>query len=101
MAKTLTARGSDGRVAIHNPGANLDNPISDLGNIFFHSGLDYLTIVQTHNFTANFPAVGGNTFNTLMPVGYHGLGYVPMVFGRRLDTGKPIVGTCPYAARVI
>ena len=90
MAKTLTARGSDGMVAIHEPGANLDNPLSNLNNIYFHSGLDYLQVVQTHTFLLTLPySSGANTLHHLLD---HGLGYRPMVLASFGD-GSPFSGS--------
>ena len=94
MAKTLTARGSDGMVAIHEPGANLDNPLSNLNNIYFHSDLDYLRVVQSHTLLVNLAAGpgGGALFSRFARLVTHGLGYVPMVLAT-FGSGDPFPGT--------
>ena len=94
MAKTLSARGSDGRVAIHEPGANLDNPLSNLHNIHFHSDLDYLRVGQVWNGTLSIPAGAGpgRLESQFVHITNHGLGYKPMVLGS-FGAGGAIPGT--------
>lgn len=91
MPKVLTARGSDGLVAIHEPGADLNNPMSNVENIYFHSALDYLTVVRTVNTTVTVPAITiGKGFITLFQ---HGMGRPCLLMARRTDTNEAICGT--------
>lgn len=91
MPKVLTVRGSDGLVAIHEPSADLANPMSNVENIYFHSALDYLTVVKTVSISATVPAIrAGKGFLTLFQ---HGMGRPCLLMARRSDTGEAICGT--------
>lgn len=101
MAKTFTARGADGLVAIHEPGADLDNPLSNLQNIYFHSGLDYLNIVAVVNINLTLPAYGNgaimNGMTQLHNIYSHGMGRACLVLGRRKDTQEALTGSSPVS----
>lgn len=99
MAKRLTALGSTGLVAIAEPGANLANPLQDLGNIYFHSDLTYLSVVAVLTGNLSLPqriasgadvssAFGSNIYT----LGQHNLGYTPLLLGDVTTTGQPLVG---------
>lgn len=99
MSKVLTAYGTTGKISIHEPGADLDNPLNNLGNIYFHSDLDYLSINSIISGTLNLPtrtysnsdassAYGSTIYNIYS----HGLGYSPLVFATRADSLQPIAG---------
>lgn len=93
MPKILTAQGIEGIVAIHEPGANLANPLSDIRSIYFHSSLDYLTvnhIIQTSIYVP--PFVGGTV--GFINLGPHGMGRACLLMSRRTDTGQAIAGDC-------
>lgn len=105
MPKRLTGRGADGLVAIAEPWANLDAPLSDLGNIYFHSALEYLYIVSVFYGTLNLPErvangsdVSSAYGSTIYNLGAHGLGYNPLLFGRITSTGQSLVGETPIQA---
>lgn len=98
MAKTLLARGSDGLVSIHEIGADYNNPLSNLGNIYFSSALSYLYIVQQVVGSRTLPtrAVSpGSGFGSLHFLANHGLGYTPMLMGTLYveGVGGSICGT--------
>lgn len=101
MPKTLTARGADGLVAIHEPGADLNNPLSNLGNIYFHSALDYLNIVAVVNVNLALPAYGSgaimNGMTQLHNIYSHGMGRSCLVLGRRKDTQEALTGSSPVS----
>lgn len=97
MAKTLTARGTDGVVAIHEPGADLNNPLSNLQNIYFHSALDYLNVVRVVNATVDLPAVSSG-ITTLYNLFSHGMGRPCLLIARRTDTGQTLLGSTPVAS---
>ena len=99
MSKVLTAYSSSGRVAIHEPTANLNNPFDNLDQIYFHSDLDYLSIISIVNGTINLPIRNANSSDassaygsTIYNVYAHNLGYTPLVVGSRRDSKQPIVG---------
>jgi len=99
MSKVLTAYGSNGKVAIHEPYADLDNPLSDLANIYFHSDLDYLSIVGVVSGTLSLPTryasssdVSSAYGSTIYNIHTHNLGYTPLVVGSKRDSKQPIVG---------
>ena len=99
MPKRLTGRGTDGLVAIAEPWANLDAPLSNLGNIYFHSALEYLYIVSVFSGTLSLPErvangrdVSSAYGSTIYNLGAHGLGYNPLLFGRITSTGQSLVG---------
>lgn len=105
MPKRLTGRGTDGLVAIAEPTANLDAPLSNLGNIYFHSALEYLYIVSVFSGTLSLPQrvangsdVSSAYGSTIYNLGAHGLGYNPLLFGRITSTGQPLVGETPIQA---
>lgn len=100
MSKVLYANGNDGRVAIMEASGDINNPLGNLGNMYFHSALDYLYIRSVLSGSISLPqrdasgsdassAYGSTTYN----LGYHGLGFKPMVFGY-LSNAQPIVGDC-------
>lgn len=92
MSKVLTARSTDGLVAIHEPGADLDNPLSNLENIYFHSNLDYLTAIKMETVTVNIPAIGFNG-KGMLNLFSHPLGRPAILMARRTDTGEAVTGT--------
>ena len=87
MAKTLTARGTDGLVSIHEAGANIDDPTSNLEKIYFHSHLDYLSILSVHGVT-----VRSNQFG-LTELFSHNLGRPAMYIAVNRITGDILGGT--------
>lgn len=87
MAKTLTARGSDGLVAIHEAGANIDDPVSNLEKIYFHSHLDYLSILSMHEVTVRSSHFG------LTELFSHNLGRPVMFIAVNKLTGDILGGT--------
>lgn len=101
MPKTLTARGADGLVAIHEPEADLNYPLSNLEKIYFHSGLDYLNIVAVVNVNLTLPAYGNgaimNGMTQLHNIYYHGMGRACLVLGRRKDTQEALTGSSPVS----
>lgn len=105
MPKRLTAIGTTGLVAIAEPAANLDNPLSNLGSIYFHSALDYFSIVAVLTGTLNLPQriangsdVSSAYGSTIYNLGAHGLGYNPLLFGVITNTGQSLVGETPIQA---
>lgn len=99
MAKRLFANGVTGLMAIAEPNANLESPLTNLQNIYFHSALDYLFVRQTITGSINLPfrqfsgadvssAFGSTVYN----LGAHNLGYTPLVFGYFTATGQSLVG---------
>lgn len=84
--------GDTGLVSIHDEGANIGDPMSDLGRIYFHSDLDYLQILQTHTGTLSLPSVGSyNLYYQVYTLGAHNLGVAPVIIGRVGVT--PITGS--------
>lgn len=105
MPKRLTAIGTTGRVAIAEPTANLDNPLSNLGSIYFHSALDYFSVVAVLTGTLNLPQRNANASDvssaygsTIYNLGSHGIGYNPLLFGAITNTGQSLVGETPIQA---
>ena len=105
MTKRLTAIGSTGLVAIAEPTANLDAPLSNLQNIYFHSALNYMFIVSVISGTLILPgreASGADASSaygsTIYTLGTHNLGYVPLLFGTNTSTGQSLVGETPIQA---
>lgn len=105
MPKRLTAIGTTGLVAIAEPVANLNSPLNNLQNIYFHSALDYMFIVSVITGTLNLPArnADGSDFSsaygsTTYTIGTHGRGYVPLLFGTNTSTGQSLVGETPIQA---
>jgi len=99
MSKVLTAYGTNGKVAIHEPSANLDDPISNLSNIYFHSDLDYLSITKIVNGILSLPiryasySESSSAYgSTVYSIYQHSLGYTPLIVGVRQDSKQPIVG---------
>lgn len=99
MAKRLTALGNTGLVAIAEPGANLASPLQNLGNIYFHSDLTYLSVVAVVTGTVNLPqriASGADVSSAfgsdIYTLGQHNLGYTPLLLGDITTTGQPLVG---------
>lgn len=92
MAKVLTARGTDGLVAIHEPDANIENPIGNLNKIYFHSGLNYLSINFYKDVNLN-TATAGN-----FPLFAHGKNRPVMFLPIRMDTQDVMGGTCVIAS---
>lgn len=99
MSKILYAEGVNGTIAILNGGTNLENtianPLANLSNIHFHSGLDYLRLANYFNVNISFPSrqantasdtSKGKTYTWYVPtygvstysLGYHNLGYKPV-----------------------
>jgi hypothetical protein len=93
MPKVLTARGSDGLAAIHEPGADLENPLGNIKNIYFHSNLDYLTVNRIINTTVRVPAFSRGTVG-LINLFAHGMGRPCLLMARRSDTGENLGGSC-------
>jgi hypothetical protein len=98
MAKKLFANGQTGLVAISEPIADINAPLSNLQNIYFHSALDYLFVRQIISGSITLPfrqfsgadvssAYGAAIYN----LGSHGLGYTPLVFGYLSDR-RSLVG---------
>jgi hypothetical protein len=59
MSKKLFARGSDGLIAICDGAlteAQIDDPLNNLANIWFHSNLEYMNARKVFSGTAVFPA---------------------------------------------
>lgn len=99
MSKILTAYGTTGKVAIHEPVADLSNPLSSLSNIYFHSDLDYLSINTIISGTLSLPTrsysgsdASSSYGSTIYTIYNHSLGYVPLVFATKRDSLQPIVG---------
>lgn len=92
MAKVLTARGSDGLVAIHEPDADIENPVGNLNKIYFHSGLNYLSINFYKDVVIN-TATSGN-----FPLFAHGKNRPVMFLPIRTDTQDVMGGTCVIAS---
>lgn len=99
MSKVLFANGNTGLVSIHNGNADINNPLNNLNNIFFHSNLNYLSIVsvisgsiwlpqRVSNASYHSAAYGSTTYN----LGSHNLGYTPLVFGINPNNGQSLVG---------
>lgn len=82
MAKVLKGNGITGQVSISNPGADVSNPLSDLGNIFFHSDLEYIPVHKVINTSVSLPTRSGlGAYYTTWNHGLHGLPYSPIAFG--------------------
>jgi len=81
VAKVLSANGNTGRVTISNPGANLNDPMSDLANVFFHSDLEYIPVHKVINSSVSLPTRSGMAakYQTTNH-GAHGLPYSPIAF---------------------
>lgn len=101
MPKVFTARGSDGVVVIHEPGADIGNPLSNIDNIYFHSSLDYLNIVSVANVNLWLPQYGNGSmmngitqFHTVLS---HGMGRPCLVIARRKDTQEALTGSTPVS----
>lgn len=92
MAKQLIARGSDGLVSIHAEGADYENPLSNLPDIYFNSTFDYIygvkvfsgTITTTARSSGSSTPVYGDVMHNL---GFHEQTFVPIVAGYRVSPG--------------
>jgi hypothetical protein len=117
MSVRLYARGSDGVVAITDGGVSdathtdyLDKPVKNLGNIHFHSDLDYMSVAATFTATISFPKrdkqtqtdegkKSSTTFNVpatgvqRYELGTHGLGFIP--FATAVRGGQQVTPTFP------
>lgn len=87
MPKVLTARGLDGLVAIHEEGADINNPLNNLSNIYFHSALQYLPLAYSRDVTVR---TGGKGLHVLFS---HGMDKIPMILGVRTDNGDVVGGS--------
>ena len=78
----LFARGSDGVVCIHT-GADdvVDNPLSDLSRVLFHSSLEYPSVIATYTPTVVLPVRSGAQAYALHTLFAHGLAGIPFVLG--------------------
>lgn len=99
MGKVLTADGVSGRVAIHDPTADLENPLTSSAAIYFHSDLEYLKIVATINGTHSLPtrtyssSDSSSSYGSVITNIYtHGLSYTPLVLGYNSSNNQPLVG---------
>ena len=99
MSKLLYASGISGIVSISEGDANINNPLSNLNKIYFHSSLDYLKIRNVVTGTLSLPqrvfsrSDASSAFgNSIYNVHTHNLGYVPLVYGRIQNTSAPLVG---------
>jgi hypothetical protein len=93
----LFARGSDGVICIHTGNDDVvDDPLTDLSRVMFHSDLEYPAIIAEHAVSVTLPARSGvqayQTHNLLA----HGRPGIPFVLGRIANMGsRPLVGTVP------
>ena len=92
-------------VAIAEPDANLSSPLNDLGKIYFHSDLTYLSIVSvlSGNLSlarrvANGSDASSAYGSTIYTLAQHNLGYTPLLFGDVLGTQQALVGETPIQA---
>lgn len=92
MAKTFTARGSDGLVAIHEPNADLNNPVGNLHNIYFHSGLQYLSFAYSRDVSINLNHSGSAFVRPVYTLFAHGMGRPVMCMAVR-DNGDVMAGS--------
>lgn len=99
MSKVLTAYGTSGLVAIHEPNADLSDPLNSQHNIYFHSDLDYLKIVNTITGVLSLPTrtysssdASSSYGNVITNVYTHNLGYTPLVLAFNTDNNQPLVG---------
>lgn len=99
MTKRLTANGTTGLVAIAEPAADINNPLENLQNIYFHSALSYLSIVSVISGLLSLPQRTANGSDassaygsTIYNLGAHELGYRPLLFGVNTLTGQSLVG---------
>ncbi len=92
MPKVFTARGLDGLVAIHEPDADISNPVGNLEKIYFHSNLQYLSFAFYQDVVLNL-AYNGTTFNnTRHTLFAHGQGRPVMCLAVR-DNGDVVAGS--------
>lgn len=99
MSKRLLANGNTGLVSISEPDADVANPLSNLGKIYFHSDLDYLFVRQTivGSLALPFRQANGSDASsafgsTVYNISTHNLGYTPLVFGFVTGTTQSLVG---------
>lgn len=92
MAKTFTARGTDGLVAIHEPDANLDTPVGNLEKIYFHSGLQYLSFSYYRDVSVELNHSGSGFYRGYSTLFEHGMGRPVMCLAVR-DNGDVVAGT--------
>jgi len=89
----------DRTVIYQNNDAVITNPMSDIGNVFFHSDFNYLSIQNKVTTNVTFPATSANTFNSWSFIGAfnHGLSYKPLVLCHINTLGVPLNGTFVYS----
>jgi len=99
--KKLFASGITGTVVIHD--APTDEPITDpIGNyehVYFHSDLEYMSVVQVMTGTLSLPARAADGSNdssaygsTIYVLGEHHLGYTPIILGWSPNFNRPLAG---------
>ena len=100
MPKKLFAEGTSGTVVIYQGNDDVRvNPLARLEDVFFHSSLDYMTIVQMMAGTLNLPARQADPEDdtvaygdAIYTIGTHGLGYTPMLLGWIENLNRPFAG---------
>lgn len=77
----------------------ITNPMSDIGNVFFHSDFNYLSIQNKVTTNVTFPSTPANTFNSwsFIRVFDHGLNYKPLVLCHINTLDVPLNGTFVYS----
>lgn len=99
--KKLFASGITGTVVIHD--APTDEPITDpIGNyehVYFHSDLEYMSVVQVMTGSLSLPAriADGSDASTaygsaVYVLGSHNLGYTPIILGWSPNFKRPLAG---------
>lgn len=100
MAKKLFADGITGDVVVYQGDDDVRvNPFARLQDVFFHSALDYMTVVQVMAGTLTLPARRADPADdsvaygdAIYTIGTHGLGYTPMVLGWIENMNRPLAG---------
>lgn len=100
MAKKLFADGITGDVVVYQGDDDaITNPFARLQDVFFHSALDYMTIVQAMAGTLSLPARQADPSDdsraygdAIYTIGTHSLGYTPMLFGWIENLARPFAG---------
>jgi hypothetical protein len=99
MSKKLHANGVTGAVSISEGSADLTSPLDNLGNIYFHSSLSYLSVSSTITGVLSLPSRTANNSDAssaygsaVYNLGAHGLTSTPMLCGYLSAGTQPILG---------
>ena len=71
----------------------VDNPMGRLGDVYFHSDLSYMEVVQSPSYNITIPAVNQQPQQETINIHSHNLGYIPLVTAYIVDLQIFMTGT--------